>query len=305
MSQDLIGQVFLVTGATEGIGKAACLDFAKRGATLVLVGRNKSKTENVVADLERLSQNARISYLLGDLSSIQATKSIAKAFREKHKELHVLVNNAGAFFPRYQTSAEGYEMTFALNHLAYFVLTTSLLDILQNTRHSRIVNTASDAHLFAHLNVDTVAKRDGKHAGWRAYGDSKLANILFTRSLAKKLPPHTTIANCFHPGYVSSQFGLDQRFRVLSLAAKVNAQILAEAQRKAQRRSSGSRRAQNRAPSMANIFTIARSIARRRAPKTQSSRKRYGSSAKSFAPELRQVSRVLRDFELEARGEGR
>lgn len=225
MSQDLIGQVFLVTGATEGIGKAACLDFAKRGATLVLVGRNKSKTENVVADLERLSQNARISYLLGDLSSIQATKSIAKAFREKHKELHVLVNNAGAFFPRYQTSAEGYEMTFALNHLAYFVLTTSLLDILQNTRHSRIVNTASDAHLFAHLNVDTVAKRDGKHAGWRAYGDSKLANILFTRSLAKKLPPHTTIANCFHPGYVSSQFGLDQRFRVLSLAAKVNAQI--------------------------------------------------------------------------------
>lgn len=227
MPQDLIGKVFLITGGTEGIGKAASLEFAKRGATLVLVGRNQDKTERVVNQIKTLSQNAKVSYLLGDLSSIQATKSVAAQFRATHNQLDVLVNNAGAVFPTYQRSVEGYEMTFALNHLGYFVLTTSLLDILENTPHSRIVSTASDAYQMGNFNLSTVAKRDGKNAGWRAYGDSKLANILFTRSLAKRLKPHNTIANCFHPGYVASQFGLNQPTRVASFLMTLSARLFA------------------------------------------------------------------------------
>jgi retinol dehydrogenase-12 len=208
MAHDLEGKVFLVTGATEGIGKAAALDFAKRGATLVLVGRNKEKSERVVAEVKAASGNDKVELLLGDMSLIADIRAVADAFRAKHDRLDVLVNNAGALFNDYQLTADGIEMSFALNHVGYFVLTTRLQDLLQKTPGARVVSTSSGAHHLGNLDLATVVKRDGK-AGMSAYGESKLANVLFTRELARRLEGSGATANCFHPGLVGSAFGLN------------------------------------------------------------------------------------------------
>jgi retinol dehydrogenase 12 len=220
MAKGLEGKVFLVTGATEGIGKAAALDFARRGATLVLVGRNKEKSERVVAELKAASGNDRVDLLLGDMSALADVRAVADAFRAKHDRLDVLVNNAGALFNDYKLSADGFEMTFALNHLGYFLLTTRLLDLLQKTPGARVVSTASAAHHLGRMNLATVAKRSGR-AGFVAYGDSKLANILFTRELARRLASSGVVVSCFHPGYVRSGFGLNNGGVQAWLAAKV------------------------------------------------------------------------------------
>jgi NAD(P)-dependent dehydrogenase (short-subunit alcohol dehydrogenase family) len=207
MTNDLDGKVILLTGATEGIGKAAAREFAGRGATLTLVARNQEKGERLVSELTRESGNQRIELLRGDLSSQEEIRAVAKAFREKHSHLHVLANNAGAVFAKRVLSKDGFEMTFALNHLAYFLLTHELLDSLKGTPGARIVNTASDAHNNGRIDLATIATRPNKKAGMRAYSDSKLANILFTRELARRLSDTNVTANCFHPGFIKSGFG--------------------------------------------------------------------------------------------------
>ena len=205
MAKDLEGKVFLVTGATDGIGKAAAHEFARRGAVLVLVGRSREKGERVVEEIVARSGNERVELLLGDMSQMADVRAVADRFRATHDRLDVLVNNAGALFMDYQTSADGLEMTFALNHMAYFVLTTALFDLLRATPGSRVVSTSSGAHWMGKLDLETIAKRNGK-AGLPAYADSKLATILFTRELARRLGPEST-ASCFHPGFVQTGFG--------------------------------------------------------------------------------------------------
>ncbi len=222
MASDLSGKVFLVTGATEGIGKAATLDFAKRGATVVLVGRSKDKSERVLLDLKRDSGNDKLSLLLGDMSKLDDVRAVAQAFAKAHDRLDVLVNNAGALFTEYKPSPDGFEMTFALNHLGYFLLTHELLPLLKKTPGSRVVSTSSGAHQMSKMSLDTIAKRDGKSAGFPAYADSKLANILFTRSLAKRAP--SVVVNCFHPGFVQTGFAQNNAgfmSKAFSLGAKL------------------------------------------------------------------------------------
>ncbi|MRG93813.1 SDR family oxidoreductase [Polyangium spumosum] len=209
MAKDLEGKVFLVTGATEGIGKAAAMAFAKRGATLVLVGRSREKSERVVKEIKEASGNENVELLLGDLSKIADTRAVASAFRAKYDRLDVLVNNAGAVFTDHKLSDDGIEMTFALNHMAYFVLTTSLLDLIKKTPKARVISTSSGAHHMGKMDLATVAKRSGKSAGFGAYGDSKLANVLFTRELARRLEGSSATANCMHPGYVRTGFALN------------------------------------------------------------------------------------------------
>lgn len=209
MTEDLEGKVFLVTGATEGIGKAAAHQFARRGAVLVLVGRSREKGERVVQEIRSASGNEHVELLLGDMSRIADVRAVADQFRASHDRLDVLVNNAGALFSEYQTSEDGIEMTFALNHMAYFVLTTALLDLLRSTPGSRVVSTSSFAHRSGKIDLATIAKRDGK-AGLAAYSDSKLANVLFTRELARRLGPQST-ASCFHPGFARTRFGANSR----------------------------------------------------------------------------------------------
>jgi retinol dehydrogenase-12 len=209
MSGDVQGKVFLVTGATEGIGKAAASEFAKRGAEVVLVARNKEKGERVVAEMKKATGNNDISLLVADMSSIADIKRVAAEFRASHTRLDVLVNNAGALFDKYQLSRDGLEMTFALNHMGYFGLTFSLLDLLKSTKGARVVSTSSLGHKIGKFELGRVAKREPEHAGWPAYGESKYANILFTRELARRLEGSGATANCFNPGFVNSGFGLN------------------------------------------------------------------------------------------------
>ena len=206
MTQDLAGKVILVTGATDGIGKAAAIEFAKRGATLTIVGRNQQKTEQVLAELKAVSGNPNLDLLICDLSRMADVKRAADEFKAKHDRLDVLVNNAGATFRKPKMGPDGYELTFALNHLAYFQLTTSLLDLLRNTPGARVVSTSSAMQARGKLNLaKTPTSLQGSGPG--AYATSKLANVLFTKELQRRLQGTTAVANCFEPGMVRTQFG--------------------------------------------------------------------------------------------------
>ena len=201
-------KVVLLTGATEGIGKAASRAFASMGATLVLVGRNESKTQTWQAKLQNSTGNDRVETIIADLSTRAGVRSAADAFLARHDRLDVLANNAGGVFLEYAETVDGIEQTFALNHLSYFLLTHLLRPRLVTTKGSRVVSTSSGAHRQGSLkDLELVAKNPARTASFRAYGDSKLANILFTRELAERLKGTGVIANCFHPGFVATGFG--------------------------------------------------------------------------------------------------
>ncbi|ATJ87125.1 SDR family oxidoreductase [Ralstonia solanacearum] len=206
MAQDLTGKVFLVTGATEGIGKAAVTHFAKRGATVTLIGRNKEKTERVVDELKAASGNHNLDCLICDLSRLADVRRAAEDFKAKHGRLDVLVNNAGATFKSPVIGPDGFELTFALNHLSHFQLTHSLFDLIRQTPGARVVSTSSGMQARGALDLQkTPTSLEGP--GWRAYATSKLANILFTKELQRRLEGTTATANCFEPGTVRTQFG--------------------------------------------------------------------------------------------------
>ncbi len=206
MSKDLDGKVFLITGGTEGIGKAAALELARRGATLTIVGRNREKTERVVGELKAAGGYDRVGLLMGDMGKISDVRAVAKSFAAQNDRLDVLINNAGAWFEKYVLTDEGIEQTFAVNHMGYFVLTSELLDLIRKTPGARVVSTSSGAHQMSRFDLHSVVKRNGS-AGFPAYADSKLANVLFTLELAKRLSGTSAVANCFHPGFVHSSFG--------------------------------------------------------------------------------------------------
>ncbi|MGC4070165.1 MAG: SDR family oxidoreductase [Polyangiaceae bacterium] len=206
MSDDLKGKVILLTGATDGIGKAAATEFAKRGATLTIVGRNREKTAQVVAELGRVSGNPNLDVLICDLSRMADVKRAAEEFKAKHDQLDVLVNNAGATFKAPIIGPDGIELTFALNHLAYFQMTHSLLELIRRTPFARVVSTSSSMQARGHLDLEkTPTSVSGSGPG--AYATSKLANILFTKELQRRLADTTAKANCFEPGMVRTQFG--------------------------------------------------------------------------------------------------
>lgn len=206
MTNDLSGKVFLVTGATDGIGRAAATAFAMRGASVTLVGRNQEKTARVAAELQAATGNPHVDALLCDLSRMAEVKRMAEVFKATHWRLDGLVNNAGATFPKPVMGPDGYELTFALNHLAYFQLTTALLDLIRATPGARIVSTSSSMQARGHLDLArTPTSLQG--SGPAAYATSKLANILFTKELQRRLTGTDAIANCFEPGMVRTQFG--------------------------------------------------------------------------------------------------
>ena len=200
------GKICLITGATNGIGKATALALATMGATVVIVGRNTAKTAGVVAEIKQQIGNQPVDSLIADLSSLAQIRRAAEAFKERYDRLHVLVNNAGAMFASRQESMDGYEMTFALNHLAYFLLTNLLLDTLKASAPARIINVSSTAHRRARLNLDDLQSRQSYRgpAGFAAYAQSKLANVLFTYELARRLHGTGVTANVLHPGVVAT-----------------------------------------------------------------------------------------------------
>ena len=206
LPSDLSGKVVIVTGATDGIGKVTALELARRGATVVGVGRNPEKCAAVEKELRALSVNPAVEFIVGDLSSQQDVHAVADTFLRNHRRLDVLVNNAGGVFYSRQESVDGIEITWALNHLAYFLLTNRLLDLLKASAPSRVVSVSSGAHSFGKINFDDLEFKN-RSVGWRAYGQSKLANILFAKELARRLEGTGVTSNVLHPGLVASRFG--------------------------------------------------------------------------------------------------
>ena len=198
------GKICLVTGATNGIGKATAQSLAQMGATVVIVGRNAPKTAQLVEEIRAASGNKNVDSLLADLSSQQEVRRLADEFKSKYSHLHVLLNNAGAVFMQRQFSVEGIEMTFALNHLASFLLTNLLLDTIKASAPARIINVSSNAHTSGKIEFDNLQGERVYRPS--AYDNSKLANILFTMELAHRLAGTRVTVNALHPGFVATGF---------------------------------------------------------------------------------------------------
>ncbi|HUO90198.1 MAG TPA: SDR family NAD(P)-dependent oxidoreductase [Rhizomicrobium sp.] len=201
------GKTVIITGGTSGIGEVAAIRLAEQGARIVLVARDKARTDATLAKLKGANATAQHAYHLADLSLISEMKRVAAEVAAAEPKIDVLINNAGAVFLSRQVSADGLEMTFATNHMAYFVVTNILLPNLRATPGARIVSTASDAHKSAKLDLDDLQFVKRKYASFAVYGTSKLCNILFTRELARRLGAGGPTANCLHPGFVGTRFG--------------------------------------------------------------------------------------------------
>lgn len=200
------GKICLVTGATNGIGKAAAQALAQMGATVMIVGRDAQKTERVTEEIKSISANQNVDFLLADLSSQQEVRRLAEEFKSKYSHLHVLLNNAGGTFATRQLSVDRIEMTFALNHLAYFLLTNMLLETMKASAPARIINVSSDAHSGGRIDFDNL-QGEQSFSSFGPYGNSKLANILFTTELARRLEGTGVTVNALHPGLTSTGFG--------------------------------------------------------------------------------------------------
>jgi len=196
-------KVVMVTGANSGIGKAASLALAEMGATVVMVARSKEGGEAARSEIVRKSQNNAVDLLLADLSSLESVRILSSEFQKKYSSLHVLINNAGLFNQRRRVTADGYENTFATNYLAPFLLTNLQLDLLKASAPSRIINVSSVGHYNGHINFDDL-NLETDYGGWKAYGQSKLALVLFTHELAKKLQGTGVTVNAVHPGTVAT-----------------------------------------------------------------------------------------------------
>ncbi len=204
---DLSGKTVMITGASSGIGRAAALGLARMGAELVLVCRSRERGERALDEIRRRTGNDHLTLLIADLSSQAQIRAVADEFLATERPLHVLLNNAGVVVMWRTETADGIETTFAVNHLAYFLLTALLLDRIKASAPARIVNVASDAHAMAGGPLDFDDLQGLKrYGGMRNYGMSKLANILFTRELARRLAGSGVTANCVHPGFVGSNF---------------------------------------------------------------------------------------------------
>ena len=196
--------ICLITGATSGIGEVTARELARRGMHVVIVGRS---AERVAATVARIKQatGVDVETLIADLSSQAGVRSVAETFLQRYQRLDVLINNAGGFFASRQVSADGIELTWALNHMSYFLLTNLLTDILRASAPARVVNVSSDAHRSGVMRWDDL-QFTRSYNGWAAYAQSKLANILFSNELARRLEGTGVTSNALHPGFVATRF---------------------------------------------------------------------------------------------------
>jgi retinol dehydrogenase 12 len=204
------GKTVVITGGTSGIGEVAAEMLAKKGARIVLVARDKTRGDATLARLRNSAPGVAHSIHFADLTRLSEMKRVAAQIADQEPRIDVLINNAGALFARRQLTQDGLEFTFALNHMAYYVLTEGLRERLLASRPARIINTASNAHQDATLDFDDL--QSAKNFGaMKAYSRSKLCNILFTRELARRLHGTGVTANCLHPGFVATRFGDQSR----------------------------------------------------------------------------------------------
>ncbi len=203
---NLRDKTVLITGATNGIGKITAQQLAAQGAHVVIVSRSAQKCAAVADEIRARTSNPAVTWIAADLATLAGVEEAAAEFRARHPQLHVLINNAGGVFTERIETADGYEMTFALNHNSYFRLTQLLRDLLVASAPARIINVSSDAHYGGAMNFDDLMGAR-KYSSWGAYSQSKLANVLFTFALARQLEGTGVTANALHPGFVATGFG--------------------------------------------------------------------------------------------------
>jgi NAD(P)-dependent dehydrogenase (short-subunit alcohol dehydrogenase family) len=204
------GKVALITGGTGGIGKAAATALACLGAEVVVVGRDEERGEAAVAEIREKSGNDGVSLLLADLSVQVEVRKLAEEFRERHDRLDVLVNNAGLVLSERNETPDGIEAQFAINHLAPFLLTNLLSDLLKKSAPSRVVTVSSEAQRWGKMDFDDLQSKK-RYRGFPVYGMTKLANVMFTFELAERLKGTGVTANCMHPGTVNTGFAQNNR----------------------------------------------------------------------------------------------
>lgn len=199
-------KVCIVTGANSGIGKVTALELAKQGNSVVMVCRNRQKGEAVLSEIMSKTNNLKVELLIADLSSMKEIRRLAANINTQYPVIDVLINNAGAINGNRTETVDGYETTFATNHLSYFLLTLLLLDHLKAAPKARIVNVASQAQQTGKLHFEDLNLKNG-YSSFKAYSQSKLANIMFTYELARRLEKTNITVNCVHPGGVATNFG--------------------------------------------------------------------------------------------------
>jgi len=205
MTTSLNGKTAIVTGGTNGIGFITARELAQMGAQVVIISRSQEKCQSAIEQIKKTTGNNNIESIAADLSVMANVRQAAYDFKDKHSRLDILVNNAGAIFFQRLVSLDGFEMTFALNHLSYFLLTDLLLDTLISSAPARIINVSSDAHQGGKIDFDDLML-EKKYSAFSAYSASKLANILFTYQLAENLKGTQVSVNTLHPGFVSTGF---------------------------------------------------------------------------------------------------
>jgi NAD(P)-dependent dehydrogenase (short-subunit alcohol dehydrogenase family) len=209
VSQETItleGQVCLITGATRGIGFHTALGLAQRGAHVILVGHHEGRGEEATQQIRDQAMHGSADFVLADLASLDGMRHLADIVSERYHRLDVLVNNVGGFFLTRQETVDGLEMTFALDHLSYFVVTNLLLDLIWRSAPARIVNVSSESHRRGKMHLRDLQLEEG-YTGRRAYNQAKLANLLFTYELARRLTAPEVTANALHPGFVDTHIG--------------------------------------------------------------------------------------------------
>ncbi len=201
---NLTSKTCIITGSTSGIGKETAMELARRGATLVLPVRDIAKGNALKEEIIHKTGNSHVEIIQCDLSSFKSVRNFVSDFREKYNELHILINNAGLWESKHIKSADGIEMIWAVNHLAPFLLTNLLLDVMKRSAPGRIINVSSEAHRTGTINFNDL-EGNKRWNSYRAYAQSKLANILFTGKLAELLNHDNITVNCLHPGVVATR----------------------------------------------------------------------------------------------------
>jgi NAD(P)-dependent dehydrogenase (short-subunit alcohol dehydrogenase family) len=211
MTDDMTGRTVLITGGNAGIGKETAVELAGAGATVVFTARNAQRGADALAEIRSRSGSDAVDVMALDLASLASVREFARQFADAHDHLDVLINNAGLTLTKRRETEDGYEMTFQVNHLGPFLLTELLRDQLVAGARARVVNVASDAHKSARHGLDfaDLQTANRRYRGFSVYGRTKLANILFTRELARRWDDTGVTANAVHPGFVASSFGRD------------------------------------------------------------------------------------------------
>src|SRR5438270_2545957 len=221
VNSSMQGKICMVTGANSGIGKATALALGQMGATVVMVCRDRARGEQARSEITTKSRNNAVDLLLADLSSQQSIRQLVEHFQHHYPHLHVLINYAGAAFPgRRRETVDGVEMTFAVNYLAPFLLTNLLLDVLTASAPARIVNVSSDAQASDYIQMDDL-QAEKRYRPMRTYPQAKLAVVLFTYELARRLQGTGVTANCLHPGFVATNFAQSDAGPAFRLLVKV------------------------------------------------------------------------------------